>query len=83
MRERSRVLGRGYEEGFLVSRPDHHGEESHTPQGNLVSWGLYVIYFPLLQKKKKKKVRSGRVGSGRVGSGQVRSGQVRSPSKEP
>jgi hypothetical protein len=35
------------------SRPDCHDEESHTPQGNLVSWGLYVMYFPLLPKKKE------------------------------
>jgi hypothetical protein len=46
----------------------------------LVSWGLYVMYFPLLprKKKKKKKKRSGQVRSGQVRSGQVRSGQVRS-----
>jgi hypothetical protein len=33
-----------------VGSLDHHGEESHTPQGNLVSWGLYVTYFPSSRK---------------------------------
>jgi hypothetical protein len=62
-------LGEDMRRGFSgYTRPDHHGEESHTPQGNLVSWGLYVMYFPSSRKKKKR--------SGQVRSGQVRSGQV-------
>jgi hypothetical protein len=34
--------------------PTITARESHTLQGNLVSWRLYVMYFPSAPKKKKK-----------------------------